>query len=65
MIPPSFDYIAPKTLSEAVPALGENENSKILAGGQRLIPLKKIGKIYSAGIFSDVTRLLRAERSVE
>ena len=41
MIPPSFDYVAPKTLSEAVAALGENENSKILAGGQSLIPLMR------------------------
>ena len=39
MIPPSFDYIAPNTLSEAVAALEKNENSKILAGGQSLIPL--------------------------
>ena len=41
MIPPSFDYVAPKTLSEAVAALGQNENSKILAGGQSLIPLMR------------------------
>jgi carbon-monoxide dehydrogenase medium subunit len=41
MIPPSFEYLAPKTLSEAVAALGQNENSKILAGGQSLIPLMR------------------------
>jgi carbon-monoxide dehydrogenase medium subunit len=41
MIPPSFDYIAPKTISEAVAALGQNENSRILAGGQSLIPLMR------------------------
>ena len=41
MIPPSFDYIAPKTLSEAVAALEQNEDSKILAGGQSLIPLMR------------------------
>jgi carbon-monoxide dehydrogenase medium subunit len=41
MIPPLFDYVAPKTLSEAVAVLGENENAKILAGGQSLIPLMR------------------------
>lgn len=41
MIPPSFDYIAPKTITEAVAALGQNENAKILAGGQSLIPLMR------------------------
>jgi len=41
MIPPSFDYVAPKTLSEAVAALGGNENAKVLAGGQSLIPLMR------------------------
>jgi carbon-monoxide dehydrogenase medium subunit len=41
MIPPSFDYVAPKTLAEAVAALGGNENAKILAGGQSLIPLMR------------------------
>jgi carbon-monoxide dehydrogenase medium subunit len=41
MIPPSFDYVAPKTVSEAVAALRENENSKILAGGQSLLPLMR------------------------
>ena len=41
MIPPSFDYVAPKTISEAVAALGQNENAKILAGGQSLIPLMR------------------------
>jgi len=41
MIPPTFDYVAPKTLSDAVAALEQNENSKILAGGQSLIPLMR------------------------
>jgi carbon-monoxide dehydrogenase medium subunit len=41
MIPPTFDYVAPKTLSDAVAALGQNENAKILAGGQSLIPLMR------------------------
>ena len=41
MIPPSFDYVAPETLSEAVAILRQNENAKVLAGGQSLIPLMR------------------------
>ena len=41
MIPPTFEYVAPKTVSDAVAVLGANENSKILAGGQSLIPLMR------------------------
>ena len=41
MIPASFDYSAPETLSEALKLLSENPDSKVLAGGQSLIPLLK------------------------
>ncbi len=41
MIPPSFDYVAPRTVSEAVAILGQNPDAKILAGGQSLIPLMR------------------------
>ncbi len=41
MIPPSFDYVVPKTISEAVVALGENENARVLTGGRSLIPLMR------------------------
>ena len=41
MIPPTFDYVAPKTVAEAVAVLEGNENAKILAGGQSLIPLMR------------------------
>ena len=56
MIPPSFDYIAPKTLSEAVAALGENENSKILAGGQSLIPLMRF-RLAGPTVLVDLNRV--------
>jgi aerobic carbon-monoxide dehydrogenase medium subunit len=37
---PSFDYEAPKTVSEAVELLGEHlDEASVLAGGQSLIPL--------------------------
>jgi carbon-monoxide dehydrogenase medium subunit len=46
MIPPSFDYHAPKTLPEAVALLAElgksGDEAKILSGGQSLLPLLKL-----------------------
>jgi aerobic carbon-monoxide dehydrogenase medium subunit len=56
MIPPSFAYIAPKTLSEAIAALGQNENSKILAGGQSLIPLMRF-RLASPAVLIDLNRV--------
>jgi aerobic carbon-monoxide dehydrogenase medium subunit len=41
MIPGSFDYVRPKTLSEAVALLGKNPEAKILAGGHSLIPMMR------------------------
>ena len=41
MIPPPFDYAAPKTLSEAVALLGKNPEAKILSGGHSLLPMMK------------------------
>jgi carbon-monoxide dehydrogenase medium subunit len=43
MIPPSFDYHAPKTLPEALGLLGQlGDEAKILSGGQSLLPLLKL-----------------------
>src|SRR5712691_9170334 len=43
MIPASFDYSSPKTLSEAISLLQQHgADAKILAGGQSLIPLMKL-----------------------
>jgi carbon-monoxide dehydrogenase medium subunit len=43
MIPASFEYSAPKTLSEAIALLQKHgADAKILAGGQSLIPLMKL-----------------------
>ncbi|MBV9356575.1 MAG: FAD binding domain-containing protein, partial [Chloroflexi bacterium] len=40
MKPPSFDYVAPHSLDEAVEVLRERgEQAKVLAGGQSLVPL--------------------------
>ena len=40
MKPPPFDYVAPRTVDEALAALADaGEDAKVLAGGQSLIPL--------------------------
>lgn len=56
MIPPSFEYVAPKTLSEAVAALGGHENARVLAGGQSLIPLMRF-RLASPAILVDLNRV--------
>ena len=56
MIPPNFEYVAPKTLSEAVAALGGNENAKVLAGGQSLIPLMRF-RLASPAMLVDINRV--------
>ncbi len=43
MIPPSFDYHAPKTLPEAIGLLGQlGDDAKVLSGGQSLLPMLKL-----------------------
>ena len=43
MIPQSFEYFCPETVSEAIALLREHgEGAKILSGGQSLIPMMKI-----------------------
>jgi carbon-monoxide dehydrogenase medium subunit len=43
MIPPEFEYHAPKTLSDAVALLNQyGEDAKILAGGHSLLPMMKL-----------------------
>jgi carbon-monoxide dehydrogenase medium subunit len=45
--PPSFDYVAPPSLDEAVAVLAdEDQDSKVLAGGQSLIPLLSLRLAY-------------------
>jgi len=56
MIPPTFEYVAPKTLSEAVAALGGYENAKVLAGGQSLIPLMRF-RLASPAVLVDINRV--------
>ena len=56
MIPPSFDYVAPQTLSEAVAILGENPDARILAGGQSLIPMMRF-RLAAPKVLVDINKL--------
>jgi aerobic carbon-monoxide dehydrogenase medium subunit len=56
MIPPTFDYLAPQTLSDAVAALGQHENAKVLAGGQSLIPVMRF-RLASPAVLVDLNRV--------
>jgi len=43
MIPPSFEYLRPKTIPEAIALLQQyGDDAKILSGGQSLIPMMKL-----------------------
>jgi carbon-monoxide dehydrogenase medium subunit len=43
MIPPRFEYHAPKTVGEAIALLGElGSDAKLLAGGHSLLPMMKL-----------------------
>lgn len=56
MIPGSFEYFAPRTLDEAVSLLGKYPDSKILSGGQSLIPLMKL-RFASPPYLIDINRI--------
>ena len=56
MIPPNFDYLAPQTLSEAVIALGQHQDAKVLAGGQSLIPVMRF-RLASPAVLVDLNRV--------
>lgn len=56
MIPPELDYVAPATLQEAITALGQNPDAKILAGGHSLIPLLKF-RLASVTTLVDINRI--------
>jgi carbon-monoxide dehydrogenase medium subunit len=46
VIPPQFDYVRARTVEEAVTALGQNDNAKVLAGGQSLLPILRLRLAY-------------------
>jgi aerobic carbon-monoxide dehydrogenase medium subunit len=60
MIPPPFEYAAPKTTSEAINLLREDSNAKILAGGQSLIPMMRF-RLASPPLLIDINRIAGLE----
>ena len=57
MIPPSFEYLRPKTIPEAVAMLQQHgDEAKILSGGQSLIPMMKL-RLARPGFLIDINRL--------
>lgn len=61
MIPGSFDYLAPTTISEAVALLAEHgAEAKILAGGQSLIPAMRF-RLAQPALLIDINGLAGLE----
>lgn len=57
MIPPSFEYLRPKTLPEAIQMLLQHgDAAKILSGGQSLIPMMKL-RLARPDILIDINRI--------
>lgn len=57
MIPSTFAYAAPETLDDALSILAANEDdTKVMAGGQSLIPLLKL-RLASPAVVMDISRL--------
>lgn len=57
MIPPSFEYLRPATVPEAIAMLQQHgDEAKILSGGQSLIPLMKL-RLARPGFLIDINRI--------
>lgn len=57
MIPAGFEYVRPATVTEAVSAIGAaDEDGKVLAGGQSLIPVLRLRLAYPS-VLVDVGRI--------
>lgn len=57
MIPSAFAYTAPRTLDDALVRLAANgDDTKVMAGGQSLIPLLKL-RLASPAVVLDISRI--------
>ena len=57
MIPPSFEYLRPNTITEAVKLLQQHgDGAKILSGGQSLIPMMKL-RLARPAYLIDINRI--------
>src|SRR5215472_1519148 len=65
MIPGSFEYYAPRSLSDAVIYLTEHKDDvKILSGGQSLLPLMKM-RLSKPGYILDIGRISGLDSIIE
>ena len=56
MKPTQFDYVRPDSLDEALSALAENDDAKVLAGGQSLVPALNM-RLLRASTLVDINRV--------
>jgi carbon-monoxide dehydrogenase medium subunit len=56
VIPSTFAYVAPETLDDALSILAADDDTKVMAGGQSLIPLLKL-RLASPEVVMDISRL--------
>jgi carbon-monoxide dehydrogenase medium subunit len=56
MIPAAFDYHSPTSVADAMALLASNEDVKVLAGGQSLIPLLKL-RLAAPEVVVDLGRI--------
>ncbi len=64
MIPQPFEYHAPESVSEALRLLAAHENSRVLAGGQSLIPIMKL-RLSAPSHLIDLGRIAELNYIVE
>ncbi|MEV4646650.1 xanthine dehydrogenase family protein subunit M [Saccharopolyspora sp. NPDC049357] len=56
MKPPPFDYVRPGTVTDAIELLAADEDAKLLAGGQSLLPMMNF-RLARPSTLVDITRL--------
>ncbi len=56
MYPRSFEYLAATSLDEALAALADNADAKVMTGGMSLIPLMKL-RLFSPSLVVDIGRV--------
>jgi carbon-monoxide dehydrogenase medium subunit len=56
MTPKKFDYYSPSSISEAIQILHDNEDAKVLAGGQSLLALMKL-RLAAPSALVDISKL--------
>jgi len=57
VIPPAFDYHAPRTVGEAIALLSSlGDDAKLLAGGHSLLPMMKL-RFAQPGVLIDINRI--------